>query len=187
MERGRQADRPNQRCEEVMASAVNSTAVHCTPTTLYFELAKGLPTAFVALVIGLIAVGIAHRRVKLAQAQLKLDLFEKRFGVFLEVRKVLSDVAASGVYRSGGELSPFNALIPQAAFLFEPEVEAYLKKAVRQWVALWAIQMRTQGNGAVVPPTDVVKAAELIRWFNQEASEGAVRVFGQYLNLQKVR
>jgi len=157
------------------------------PGTLSSELARGLPAAFVVLVLGGIAVGIANRRVKLVQARLKLDLFEKRFSVFLEVRKVLSEVATNGVYRSGGELSPFNALVPQAAFLFEPEVEAYLKRAVRQWVALWALQMRTQSNGAVVPPTDVVKVAELIRWFNMEAGEGAMRVFGAYLSLQEVR
>jgi len=157
------------------------------PATLSAELARGLPAAIVVLAFGGVAAGIANRRVKLAQARLKFDLFEKRFSVFLEVRKVLSNVAANGVYRSGGELSPFNALVPQAAFLFEPEVEAYLKRAVHQWVALWAIQMRMQGNGAVVPPTDVVEAAELIRWFNMEAGEGAMRVFRSYLNLQSVK
>ena len=167
-----------------MTGPMVATSACSLPDSIKFALVKGLPTALAVVVIGLIVVGIAYRRVQVLDKALKLDLFDKRFGVFLEVRKVLSEVAGSGVYRSGGVLSPFNSLIPQAAFLFGPEVEAYLKTAVRQWAALWAIQMRTQANGNTLQPTDVVKVAELTRWFSQEATQGAKQLFGKYLDLQ---
>ena len=41
------------------------------------ELVKGLPAAFVTLVIGSIAAGIAYRQYRIARAKFKLDLFEK--------------------------------------------------------------------------------------------------------------
>jgi hypothetical protein len=150
-----------------------------------FELLKGLPAALIVLVLGLLAAGIAYRRVQVAQARLKFDLFDRRFALFLEVKKVLSDVAGSGVYRAGGLLSPFNAIIPQAAFLFGPDVERYLQKAVRQWVALWALQMQPPEGGAGVQPSDIIQAAKLTRWFAQEANEGAKQLFGKYLDLSR--
>ena len=41
------------------------------------ELVKGLPAAFVTLVIRSIAAGIAYRQYRIARAKFKLDLFEK--------------------------------------------------------------------------------------------------------------
>jgi hypothetical protein len=52
----------------------------CVQGSIRFEIMKGVPAAFVALVIGLVATGIAWRQFKVAQAKLKLDLFERRYG-----------------------------------------------------------------------------------------------------------
>lgn len=49
--------------------------------SFYFELLKGVPAAFVALIVGLIAPGIAHRQYHIARAKLKLDLFDKRYAI----------------------------------------------------------------------------------------------------------
>ena len=54
------------------------------------DLMKGLPAAFVTLVIGLIAAGIAYRQYRIARAKFKLDLFEKRHAVFLETWAFIS-------------------------------------------------------------------------------------------------
>ena len=50
--------------------------------SLRAEIAKGLLAAFVALVNGLIAAGIAWQRWRVARAKLKLDLFDRRLAIF---------------------------------------------------------------------------------------------------------
>jgi hypothetical protein len=56
---------------------------------------KGLPAAFVTLVIGLIAAGIAFRQYRIARAKFKLDLFDRRHAVFLLVLHRLSKEGAA--------------------------------------------------------------------------------------------
>ena len=51
-------------------------------SSIAFELLKGLPAAFVALVIGGVAAGVAWRQMRIAQAKLKLDLFDKRYRLY---------------------------------------------------------------------------------------------------------
>jgi hypothetical protein len=46
--------------------------------SIWPELVRGMPTALAALVIGLIAAGIAYRQYQVAHAKLNLDLFEHR-------------------------------------------------------------------------------------------------------------
>jgi hypothetical protein len=146
---------------------------------------KGAPAAVVALVIGLIAAWIAYHQYRVARAKLRLDLFDKRYAIFLDTWKILSEIVSNGVQRTGGLSTPFNNHIPQAAFLFGPDIEDYLNKAVSQWALLWAIQARTQGNGNVVQPADIINLAELERWFAAEATGGAKRLFGRYLDFKK--
>jgi biopolymer transport protein ExbB/TolQ len=50
---------------------------------MWCEIAKGIPAAFITLVIGCIAAGIAYRQYKVAHARFMLDLFEKRHGIYL--------------------------------------------------------------------------------------------------------
>lgn len=170
-----------------MASSVVTDPVCCTLGTLCFELVKGMPAAFVALVIGLIAASIAYRQYRVAHAKLKLDLFDKRYTIFLDTWTILSSVVSSGVQATGGLTTPFNNLIPQAAFLFGSDIENYLTTAVRKWADLWALQVRTQGNGNVVQPQDIAERAGLERWFIDEATQGAKARFGKYLNFEKWR
>ena len=159
----------------------------CGQGSIVFELWKGAPAAFVALTIGWIAAGIAYRQYQVAHAKLKLDLFDKRYAIYQETWRILSEAATTAPLPNHGLYTPFNKLIPQAAFLFGTPVEKYLNKAMDQWASLWLIQTNTQGNGNVVLPNDIAARAELVRWFRQEASQGAKQLFGQYLSFEKWR
>lgn len=168
-----------------MAHPIVAQAARCATDSISSDLIKGTPAAFVALIIGLIAAWIAYHQYRVAHAKLKLDLFDKRYAIFLDTWKILSEVVSQGVQRTGGLSTPFNNNLPQAAFLFGPDVEAYLNKAVSQWALFWAIQVRTQGNGNIVHPDDIAKRAELQQWFFEEASQGAKRIFGRYLDFKQ--
>jgi hypothetical protein len=91
------------------------------------ELAKGLPAAFVALAIGLVAAVIAWRQARIAEAKLKLDLFEKRLKVFDAVWALL---AASHVKPGEPDqtVAAFYAQLPNAGFLFDDSVRTYVER-----------------------------------------------------------
>jgi hypothetical protein len=156
-----------------------------TPGSIGFELLKGVPTALVALVVGLIAAGIAYRQYHVARAKLKFDLFDKRYAIFLETWTILSETATQGTrQKSYGLGNPFSNFMPQAAFLFGNDVDRYLHGAVDRWTELWGIEGDTEPSALAA---NAARRAELKRWFHNEASEGAKEVFGRYLNFENWR
>jgi hypothetical protein len=65
----------------------------CSPGSICFEMLKGVPAAVVTLIIGGIAGAVTWRQYKVAQAKLKLDLFERRFKIFQLTCNAASDTA----------------------------------------------------------------------------------------------
>jgi hypothetical protein len=154
--------------------------MYCEQGSLCFEMAKGLPAAFVAFVIGGIAAYIAWRQHETAKAKLKLDLFDKRFAVFEQTWKFLSETI-----QSASELtlnSDFTNVIPQASFLFGPDVETYLRDISSKRTDLWVIYAKMKSSGDVMVPEDISRHTELMAWFHDEASKGAKQVFTPWLN-----
>jgi hypothetical protein len=157
----------------------------CASGSICFELIKGLPAAFIALVIGFIAAGIAWRQYQVAAAKLKLDLFDKRYPIFLDTWTVLSEVVTQGTRRKNYGLgNPFSNFIPQARFLFGKDVENYLSNAVKKWTELWAIEGETDGAG-INRQENIAKQRELRNWFEEQASSGAKELFGRYLDFER--
>ena len=146
------------------------------------DLIRGLPTAFVALVVGMIAAGIAWRQYRVARTKLKLDLFDKRYAIFEETWSILSSVTLNGTTATQNRrmVTPFNNLIPKSGFLFGGDVEDYLNDAAERWAKLWSLELPRQTKP--LSPDETRTAEELRKWFRQEASEGAKKVFGRYLS-----
>jgi hypothetical protein len=109
----------------------------CVQGTMCFEWMKGLPTVLVALVFGGIAAGITWRQYKVAQAKLKLDLFERRFKIFHQVWEIVSATFSQGAgqprFSGVGLGTPFNNFRPEAAFLFGKGIVAYIDELGKKW------------------------------------------------------
>jgi hypothetical protein len=154
----------------------------CSQGTLCFEMTKGIPAAFVALVVGCMAGYIAWQQHETAKAKLKLDLFEKRYAIFEKTWTHLSEAIQTGPGPT--PFSTFDNIIPQAKFLFGPEVETYLKEISSKKSELWMIHSRTKASGDVMAPGDIQRHTKLMKWFCAEASTGAKEVFGPWLNFK---
>lgn len=96
---------------------------------LVLELVKGLPTALVALVIGLIAAGIALRQYRVAAGKFNLDLFHERYKVYEVIFAYLKDCHYKHRLDRGPE-QPFLDAMPKAHFLFGPEVADFMKEII---------------------------------------------------------
>jgi hypothetical protein len=89
----------------------------CGPVCI--SLAQGIPAALVTLTVGIAGWFIARHQGKVAQAKLKLDLFDKRYPIFLETWQIMSEVVFKGTREKNYGLgNPFSNFIPQARFLF---------------------------------------------------------------------
>jgi len=102
-----------------------TTAANAGPSAwdaIWPDLIKGLPAAFVALVIGSVAALIAWRQYRVARAKLNLDLFEQRYELYRLIWELLS---AQGTPVSQLETN-FGNSIPKAFFLFGSEVGDFM-------------------------------------------------------------
>lgn len=152
---------------------------------LWCEIIKGLPSAVVALVIGLIAARIAGQQNATSKAKLKFDLFDKRYEIFQQTWSFLSQ--ASQIAKNESPFHSFTNLIPQAGFLFGSDIEKYLNVVSQKHTKLWAIYIETKANNDVVPHNHIETLKELENWFLNEAGSGVKLVFSPYLSFEKVR
>ncbi|MEO7399995.1 MAG: hypothetical protein ABIV07_04395 [Polaromonas sp.] len=95
---------------------------------LILELAKGIPTALIALLIGLVVAGIAFRQYKVAAGKFNLDLFKERYEVYEAIFEYLKECHNIRYPAERMLKKPFLNAIPKAYFLFGPEVGAFMKE-----------------------------------------------------------
>ena len=170
----------------VVLGAQNGGAeVCCGPVCL--ALIPGIPAALVAFTVGIAGWFIARHQAAVAEAKLKLDLFEKRYPIFQETWEIMSEVVTKGTReRNYGLFTPFNNLIPRARFLFGPNVEAYLSAAVKKWAHLHAIEAEIGGAG--IRAADYAQQrSELLEWFDAQAQTGVKELFAPYLDFERWR
>ncbi|QEE47480.1 hypothetical protein FVA81_24005 [Rhizobium sp. WL3] len=104
----------------------------------------------VTIAIGGIAAVIAWRQWRTAQDKVKLDLFDRRFAVFMDVRRLVSEA-----YQLGKFTDPTlpNETIAKARFLFGDEIQEELGR-------LHALCVRVETNDPDAP-------SEMNTWFDQ--------------------
>jgi hypothetical protein len=99
------------------------------------ELLKGLPTAIIVLFLGLLAVWLAHRYIVVAQAKLKLELFQKRHDIFVATWRYLSDLIQKNPVTTSDILN-FSTNTASAKFLFGNEIVQFLDEAQTKGIRL---------------------------------------------------
>lgn len=154
--------------------------------SLSFELVKGLPAAFVALVVAGIAGLIAWRQVQIARGKLNLDLFDQRLAIFEATWSFLSKVVNGGELdlRDGGE---FTNLLPKAQFLFGLEIREYMSEASSRRGDLWVIQEEWKADRSPKEQKQIDQRRELMNWFGEQASSGCRAKFSPYLDFSQWR
>jgi hypothetical protein len=151
---------------------------HCCHSS---ESITGFATIFATIVIGGIAAYIAWRQYEVAQAKLKLDLFDKRYAIFQQTWEILSETAKHGTREKNYGLgTPFNNFLPAAEFLFWNPIKQYLDEVSTKWTKLYGLEGEGDGAGIDTP----AKIAELKTWFFEQASTGAKAQFGRYLDFE---
>jgi hypothetical protein len=94
--------------------------------------------AVTTFVLGIVAGFIAWRQWRTSRDRIVLDLFERRFQVFQELTRAISD-AFHKPHVGVPDLANFDGATERARFLFGPEVHSYLIEVRRHLVDLIAM------------------------------------------------
>lgn len=146
-------------------------------------MAKGVPAAFVALVIGTIAAYIAYNQYQVARAKLNLDLFDKRHFIFHKTWECLSQIYAP---EPEIRLQEFTNLIPEASFIFGKNIETYMYEINKKIIEFNILNAKINNafNG-LLGENDINRNNELATWLLNEASTGSRKMFSEYLDFSK--
>lgn len=159
----------------------------CAEHSICFEIMKGLPTAYVALTAALLAAMIAYQQFRVARAKLNLDLFDSRYAMFELVWGFLSDLTRSHDNRREELGVDLTNSLPKIEFLMGKKMAEYVQQVLVHATEYERIERRTRANQNVVQPGDIDRHTELTKWLFQEASQGARKQFGPFLDFERWR
>jgi hypothetical protein len=157
----------------------------CVPGSDCFEWVKTIAPVIVTVIFGALAYAITRRQNKVAEAKLKLDLFERRFKIFQLIWDAALDTARRGarVQERDNLFTPFSNFIPEAAFLFGKDIEFYILELADQWTALHRFESsdfeRMMNSTGTQPSSGLL---ELRAWFSVQANTVLKSKFSPYLD-----
>jgi len=151
-----------------------------------------LTNIILTLVIGLLAILIAYWQHRTGKDRLRLDLYEKRFSVYITFRNVVLEIQKEGAISSEG-LAEFFAKIIESDFLFKKDIIEYKNEFRDKLIRLQASQnelesllhtYQTKENKHLwKKPANEKK--ELFLWFSEQHEEIKNR-FDKYLNFKRI-
>lgn len=163
----------------LMSSCILSSKAFCSQGTICFELLKGIPAFCVAIAVAI----VAWRQYLVSKAKLNLDLYKERYEIFEETWEFLSNPSATT--NSLGYSPKFTNLIPRAEFLFGEEIGEYMSTISFKVTQMKMIDLKIRASNNVMQPDDIYTYTQLTNWISTEATSGAKKKFGQYLNFSE--
>jgi hypothetical protein len=146
------------------------------------------------VLVGLAVVYIAWRQHRTARDKLRLDLFDKRFSIWLSLKRLLAAIN-SGSMVSFDSIARFTAETSEAKWIFGPEVVEYLEIVGKEANKLYAYQARAadyeRGGEVGMAPGNVNHTelidniGKLLTWFPQQANEVSMDKFSRYLDFTR--
>jgi hypothetical protein len=151
------------------------------PDATWIEMlsALGVPTALV------IAAGNAWWQARLQERQLKLDMFEKRFAIYLTVRKFLGEITKTLRVDDLQVCFTFLRETNQAEFLFSESIKDFIEEIYRRATSLHAVNQVIESgqNGHDRRLKEKQQRLDLEHWLSVDAHTMAAQKFTPYIKL----
>lgn len=170
--------------------------------TISFLMIKVLPTLF-TLVTALAASWISLQQWRISKAKLKLDLFDKRYEIFLLIWNSLSianknfdndfkynnlNIENSKIKRLQMENVGINNILPKIEFIFGKEIFNYTKEIYKKLGDFDSINFKISHLDSDSEERNLLnkKFLDLTSWFENEARDGCRSKFGKYMNFDNL-
>lgn len=137
------------------------------------------------VLIALIGAGIAYGQYRNAAVKLQLDLFDRRYKIFVAVKRLLQAVMQEA-NASLSVMAEFQYDVLEADYLFGPDVVAYVDILKEKGWSLHRARAAIADLHHPDRPDAINSSAELTLWFTRQF-EPAKDVFRPYLRLDAHR
>jgi hypothetical protein len=165
-----------------------------------------LPLLIVTTILGFLTIRIANAQKniaatqrdiaaeskRVAEAKLKLDLFQRRLVIFDATWELLSwamRMEPSDAYLRTLRQKRVTVqnLGPESTFLFGPEIRHYLDQVQVQIIGYESRARATMANNNVMPANQIEADHAYARWVAEEAAGGAQEKFSPFLDFSNWR
>lgn len=149
--------------------------------SVIIELVKILPT----FIVGCIATGIAFQQRKLAQAKLKIDLFERRFSYFnaiADLAEYIQDINETDKIDKAHQ--KIIDLQRQASFLFGDEIKNIANEINTNIGIIAGVIIEASQNNGATTQEQIAKAVEAKKTIKEI---NLTEIFKPYLDLSKLQ
>lgn len=139
-------------------------------------------SALLTPVIAVLAVYIAYQQYLTNKQKLRLDLYDKRFKVFLALMSLLSSIMRQANVKQE-ELAQYNADTNESVFLFDEELVGYLRLVRKEAVRLMNLKDKLYNSDLPVGEERSQCAAEcsqVLSWLLDQF-EVSQKTFAKYL------
>ena len=152
------------------------------------ELIELIKTVF-TLAIAISAAIIAWQQLKASRNKLTLDLYDRRLKVYVELQKILGQIALH-TDASYEDLSKFKWATAESVFLFQPDIASYIENVLshafnlRSWNSQYRDLTQSKPEGYDHQKVCDGSATEL-QWLITQF-EPSREIFKKYLDLSKI-
>lgn len=144
-------------------------------TCSIIDILKGLLTPLIAL----IAVWIAYQQRTINKNKLKLDLFEKRYDVYINVSFIIATALSHGNL-TDSEITDFRRNTARNIFLFKEDVTKHIDEIASKANELQKLELQLQYN----PKDEVADKREVVfTWFKDQINRSE-NIFSKYLRIE---
>lgn len=133
-------------------------------------------TAVSVLVLGVFQYMLARQLYKLERDKVKLELYNKRYDIYLKLQKFIAFITSKGTC-SEDDLFIFRRDIQESEFLFDESIVLYLKEIGNN-----SVDIMNRGESTTITPE---KMGEILLWFGDQFDE-STKKFSPYLNFSNL-
>jgi hypothetical protein len=133
-----------------------------------------------------LGIYIALRQWRTSHYRLKLDLFEKRWTIYIATKAILSSGSVNG---DTSFVATFKRHTEQAEFLFKPRVVKFLNDVAVNHLELgaaFAALSKAEAAKIGVQEADE-RRRKIMDWWIQASSTGVTKIFKPYLDFRKIK
>jgi anaerobic ribonucleoside-triphosphate reductase len=139
-------------------------------------------SALLTPTIAILGIYIAYQQWRTNKNRLKLELFDKRYEIFTNIKKFIANILTSGIVEQGADIQ-FLRDTKSVAFLFDEQIANLTNEMYRMATKLQALEKTEKGSIGEKLEKNLDKQDEIKKWFGQQLSD-IDNMFKKYLKIE---
>ncbi|TAN38604.1 MAG: hypothetical protein EPN25_13390 [Nitrospirae bacterium] len=140
-------------------------------------------SAMLTPTIAILGIYIAYQQWRTNKKRLQLDLFEKRYAIFINIKKFIANILTSGIVEQGAEIQ-FLRDTKSVLFLFDENIANLTSEMYQKANKLNALEKTEKSHVGDKLEKHFDKQEEIKEWFEQQLNN-IDTIFMKFLKIDK--